>query len=193
MKVLIAGAGIAGPATAIALRKAGITSVLYEARPEHAPDADAFVTIAANGQDALHAIDAGDAVLGASFPASRMRIFDPAGTQVAEVPLGRDHPGPRTITRSRLASVSARKPPPAASPSSTANGSPTSPVPVPESGCSSPTARTPTETSSSARTASTPQSAPLSTRPPLPPATPASSSPAATPTPPQPLPPGATT
>jgi len=109
MKVLIAGAGIAGPATAIALRKAGIASVLYEAYPEDAADAGAFVTIAANGQDALHAIDARDPFLDASFPASRMRIFDPAGTQVADIPLGRDRPGPRTITRSRLASVLRRE------------------------------------------------------------------------------------
>jgi 2-polyprenyl-6-methoxyphenol hydroxylase-like FAD-dependent oxidoreductase len=105
MKVLIAGAGIAGPATAIALRKAGIAAVLYEAYPKDATDAGTFVTIAANGQDALRAIDAHGPVLDASFPASRMRILDPAGTQVADIPLGRDHPGPRTIIRSRLASV----------------------------------------------------------------------------------------
>lgn len=105
MKVLISGAGIAGPATAIALRKAGIAAVLYEAYPEGATDAGAFVTMAANGQDALRAIDAYDRVRDASFPASRMRIFDPAGTQVADIPLGRDHPCPRTIGRSLLASV----------------------------------------------------------------------------------------
>jgi 2-polyprenyl-6-methoxyphenol hydroxylase-like FAD-dependent oxidoreductase len=63
--VLIAGAGLAGPATAIALRKAGIASVLYEAYPEDAADPGAFVTIAANGQDALHAIDAHGPVLDA--------------------------------------------------------------------------------------------------------------------------------
>jgi 2-polyprenyl-6-methoxyphenol hydroxylase-like FAD-dependent oxidoreductase len=105
MKVLIAGAGIAGPGTAIALCRAGIDSVLYEAYPEDAADAGAFVTIAANGQDALRAIGADGPVLDASFPASRMRIFDPTGTQVADIPLGRDHPGPRTITRSRLSGV----------------------------------------------------------------------------------------
>jgi len=105
MKVLIAGGGIAGPATAIALHKAGIAAALYEAYPEDATDAGAFMTIAANGQDALHAIDAAGPVLDASFPASRMRIFDPAGAQVADVPLGRDRPGPRTITRSRLAAI----------------------------------------------------------------------------------------
>jgi 2-polyprenyl-6-methoxyphenol hydroxylase-like FAD-dependent oxidoreductase len=58
MKALIAGAGIAGPATALALRKAGITPVIYEGCPEDTADVGAFVTIAANGQDALHAIDA---------------------------------------------------------------------------------------------------------------------------------------
>jgi 2-polyprenyl-6-methoxyphenol hydroxylase-like FAD-dependent oxidoreductase len=105
MKVLIAGAGIAGPATAIALRKAGIAAALFEAYPQDATDAGAFVTIAANGQDALHAIDADGPVFRASFPATRLRVFDPAGTQVADIPLGRDRPGPRTITRSRLASV----------------------------------------------------------------------------------------
>jgi FAD-dependent urate hydroxylase len=49
MKVLIAGAGVAGPATAIALRKTGINSVIYEAYPAHDGEAGAFVTIAANG------------------------------------------------------------------------------------------------------------------------------------------------
>ena len=105
MKALIAGAGIAGAATAIALRKAGIAAALYEAYPAGAADAGAFVTIAANGQDALRAIDAHGPVLDASFPASRMRIFDPAGAQVADIPLDRHHASPRTITRSRLASV----------------------------------------------------------------------------------------
>lgn len=57
MKVLIAGAGIAGPATAIALHKAGISSVIYEAYPVSTGEMGAFVTIAANGQDALRAID----------------------------------------------------------------------------------------------------------------------------------------
>jgi 2-polyprenyl-6-methoxyphenol hydroxylase-like FAD-dependent oxidoreductase len=105
MKALIAGAGIAGAATAIALRKAGIACVLYEACAEDSADAGAFVTIAANGQDALQAIDAHGPVLDASFPASRMRIFGPAGAQVADIPLGRHHAGPRTITRSGLASA----------------------------------------------------------------------------------------
>jgi 2-polyprenyl-6-methoxyphenol hydroxylase-like FAD-dependent oxidoreductase len=105
MKVLIVGAGIAGPAAAIALHKAGISSVIYEAYPEDADDTGAFVTIAANGQDALLAIDADQPVLEASFSGGRLRIFDSAGTQVADLALGRDHPGPRTITRAALSRV----------------------------------------------------------------------------------------
>jgi FAD-dependent urate hydroxylase len=65
----------------------------------------AFVTIAANGQDALRAIDADQLVLAASFSGSRLRIFDSAGTQVADLPLGRDHPAPRTIPRAALSGI----------------------------------------------------------------------------------------
>jgi len=65
----------------------------------------AFVTIAANGQDALRAIDADQLVLAASFSGSRLRIFDSAGTQVADLPLGRDHPAPRTIPRAALSRI----------------------------------------------------------------------------------------
>jgi 2-polyprenyl-6-methoxyphenol hydroxylase-like FAD-dependent oxidoreductase len=39
MKVLIAGGGIAGPAAATALAKAGITSEVFEAYPDGAADA----------------------------------------------------------------------------------------------------------------------------------------------------------
>jgi 2-polyprenyl-6-methoxyphenol hydroxylase-like FAD-dependent oxidoreductase len=102
MKVLIAGGGIAGPAAAIAMHKAGISAAVFEAYPADTGDAGAFVTIAANGQDALRAIDAHQPVLDASFPASRLRLYSPAGTQLADMPLGRDHPCPRTITRARL-------------------------------------------------------------------------------------------
>jgi 2-polyprenyl-6-methoxyphenol hydroxylase-like FAD-dependent oxidoreductase len=101
MKVLIAGGGIAGPAAAIALNKAGIDSALYEAYPPSSGEG-AFVTIAANGQDALRAIDADQAVLDTSFPAARLRLLAPDGTQLADLPLGRDHPSPRTITRAGL-------------------------------------------------------------------------------------------
>jgi 2-polyprenyl-6-methoxyphenol hydroxylase-like FAD-dependent oxidoreductase len=105
-KALIIGGGIAGPATAIALRKAGIDAAVFEAYPADASDeVGAFLTIAANGQDALQAIDVLEPVLSASFPARQLRMFDPAGSKLADVTLGRDHPCPQTITRALLSLV----------------------------------------------------------------------------------------
>jgi 2-polyprenyl-6-methoxyphenol hydroxylase-like FAD-dependent oxidoreductase len=105
VKVLIAGAGIAGPAAAIALAKAGISSEVFEAHPEEADATGAFLTLTANGQDALRAIGAEAAMTAASFPATRLRLFSPSGELLADAPLGRDHPGPRTITRAALSAL----------------------------------------------------------------------------------------
>jgi len=105
-KALITGGGIAGPTTAIALRKAGITAAVYETYPADASDdAGAFLTLAANGQDALQAIDILEPVLNKSFPARQLRMFDPAGTKLADATLGRDHPCPQTITRALLSTI----------------------------------------------------------------------------------------
>ena len=104
-KALIIGGGIVGPVTAIALRKAGIDSVIYESYPAGTSDAGAFLTIAANGQDALRAIDAEQPVRDASFPATRLQLFDSTGAQLADVPLGSDRDGPRTLTRAALCQV----------------------------------------------------------------------------------------
>src|SRR6185437_14836313 len=40
-----------------------------------------------------------------SFPATRLRLFSPAGELLADAPLGRDHPCPRTITRAALSAL----------------------------------------------------------------------------------------
>ena len=47
--ILIVGAGIAGPALAIALRRAGYDTVVYESMPQPRDDAGAFLNIAPNG------------------------------------------------------------------------------------------------------------------------------------------------
>jgi FAD-dependent urate hydroxylase len=101
-KVLIAGGGIAGPAAAIALRKAGITAEIIEAARPGTAAPGAFLTLTANGVDALRAIGADQPVLDASLPARRLRLFEPGGDMVADAPLGQSHPGPRTITRAAL-------------------------------------------------------------------------------------------
>lgn len=65
---LIIGGGIAGPAAAIALQKAGISAVIYEARPGSAEGVGAFLTLGSNGVDALRTVDAERAALVTGFP-----------------------------------------------------------------------------------------------------------------------------
>jgi 2-polyprenyl-6-methoxyphenol hydroxylase-like FAD-dependent oxidoreductase len=65
---MIIGGGIAGPAMAMALQKAGIDPVIYEAHPAAADETGAFLTVATNGISALRVLDADAAVLDAGFP-----------------------------------------------------------------------------------------------------------------------------
>jgi FAD-dependent urate hydroxylase len=87
-KALIVGGGIAGPAAAMALRRAGIEAVVYEAYVGGADAAGAFLTFASNGMDALRAIDAHRLVLSAGFPTPRMSIQSGTGKHLGDVPTG---------------------------------------------------------------------------------------------------------
>ena len=53
MKAIIVGSGIAGPAMALALKKIGIQSVIYEAKPNADDDRGAFLGISPNGLNIL--------------------------------------------------------------------------------------------------------------------------------------------
>jgi 2-polyprenyl-6-methoxyphenol hydroxylase-like FAD-dependent oxidoreductase len=97
-RALIVGGGIAGAATAMALRKAGLDPVVYEAYPTGADDAGAFLTIMGNGLDALRAVDAEDIVVANSFPARSIEAVS-----AKEGVLGvRELDGPRTLKRAGL-------------------------------------------------------------------------------------------
>jgi 2-polyprenyl-6-methoxyphenol hydroxylase-like FAD-dependent oxidoreductase len=50
---LVIGGGIAGPVTALALRKAGIKPTIYEAYANQADGIGGALTVAPNGLDAL--------------------------------------------------------------------------------------------------------------------------------------------
>lgn len=52
MKALIIGGGIAGPVAALALRRAGIDSEIYEEYDRGAEGVGAFLTLAVNGLEA---------------------------------------------------------------------------------------------------------------------------------------------
>ncbi|MER7972674.1 NAD(P)/FAD-dependent oxidoreductase [Streptomyces sp. NPDC096080] len=88
MRTLVIGGGIAGTATALGLRRAGLDVEVYESRPDAARDIGAFLTLASNGMRALTQLDAAGAVGRAGYPLTSMRVLDAGGAEIAHVPLG---------------------------------------------------------------------------------------------------------
>ncbi|TDV43628.1 FAD-dependent oxidoreductase [Actinophytocola oryzae] len=89
MQVTIAGGGVAGSVSAIALRRIGADVTVYEAYPDPAAALGGFVSIANNGMRALAAVDCLDAVqaYGADIPLQR--IWSSTGRLLAENLRGR--------------------------------------------------------------------------------------------------------
>lgn len=81
---LIIGGGIAGPAAAMALQKAGIDPVVYEARPTGADGTGAFLTLASNGVDALRVLAADKPALDAGFPTPGITLRSGTGKRLGE-------------------------------------------------------------------------------------------------------------
>ena len=67
-KALIIGGGIAGPVTAMALQRAGIDSVIYEAYGRGSDGVGAFLTLAVNGLEALDVLDLKETVCDLGTP-----------------------------------------------------------------------------------------------------------------------------
>jgi 2-polyprenyl-6-methoxyphenol hydroxylase-like FAD-dependent oxidoreductase len=88
MRALIAGGGVCGPAAALALQRAGIEAVVYEARPSLWLAEGSYLSIATNGLNALHAIAADAAVLETAFPTTRAVLFGGSGVRLGTVPIG---------------------------------------------------------------------------------------------------------
>ncbi len=87
-KALIIGGGIAGPVIAVALQRAGIESVVYEAYPEHAGNAGAFLTVAVNGLDALRALDLHRPVMDLGFSTRTIDLMSGTGKHLGTIPIG---------------------------------------------------------------------------------------------------------
>ena len=81
---LVVGGGIAGPATAMALQKAGIDSVVYEAHPTGAGGIGVFLTLGSNGVDALRVLGADEAALAAGFPTPGITLRSGTGKRLGE-------------------------------------------------------------------------------------------------------------
>jgi 2-polyprenyl-6-methoxyphenol hydroxylase-like FAD-dependent oxidoreductase len=84
---IIIGGGIAGPATAMALAKAGLEVTVYEARPGGADGGGVMLTLAVNGIDALRAIDA-DAAVAAGFPTPQITLRTHTGKRLGVTSTG---------------------------------------------------------------------------------------------------------
>jgi 2-polyprenyl-6-methoxyphenol hydroxylase-like FAD-dependent oxidoreductase len=81
---LVIGGGIAGPVAAMALQKAGIDAVIYEAHPSRAYDAGGGLTLAPNGLDALDVIGMGNLVRPVGAPMTGIVMQDWKGRRLAE-------------------------------------------------------------------------------------------------------------
>lgn len=88
MRVVIIGGGIAGPVLAMFLQRAGIESVICEARPAE-QDEGAFLGIAPNGVHVLSALGLRDELLSCAEPALGFRFKNGAGRTIGEID-GRD-------------------------------------------------------------------------------------------------------
>jgi 2-polyprenyl-6-methoxyphenol hydroxylase-like FAD-dependent oxidoreductase len=102
---MVIGGGIAGPAAAMALQKAGIDPVVYEAHPAGADGIGAFLTLASNGVDALRVLGADEPALAAGFPTPAITLRSGTGKRLGESRTGGSLPGgtvSQTIKRADL-------------------------------------------------------------------------------------------
>src|SRR5690606_19391563 len=90
MRAVIIGAGIGGPAAAVALRRAGIEPVLCAARPAPAGSAGLFLSLGINGMHVLRELGLLDAVLRRDvIPSPWLEFTSATGKRLGAVPMGR--------------------------------------------------------------------------------------------------------
>jgi FAD-dependent urate hydroxylase len=102
---LVIGGGIAGPAAAMALQKAGIDSVVYESHPTGADGIGVFLTLGSNGVDALRVLGADRPALAVGFPTPGITLRSGTGKRLGEARTGQSLPDgttSQTIKRADL-------------------------------------------------------------------------------------------
>ncbi|MFG1705001.1 FAD-dependent monooxygenase [Nonomuraea sp. M3C6] len=99
---LVIGGGIAGPVTAMALRRAGIEATVFEAYASSADGIGGTLTIAPNGLDALRIVGAETAVRAVGQPMAHTVMRDGAGRRMTELPGLPDLPPGQAMWRSEL-------------------------------------------------------------------------------------------
>jgi FAD-dependent urate hydroxylase len=91
-EAIIVGGGLAGTATALALRRAGIGATVHESAPSGADDVGAWLTLAGNGMDALATLGLAEEVAAEAFATPRMALHTGSGRELAEFPSGAARP-----------------------------------------------------------------------------------------------------
>ncbi|MDH2426893.1 FAD-dependent monooxygenase [Sphaerisporangium sp. TRM90804] len=84
-KALIIGGGIAGPVTAMALRRAGVDAEVFEAYDRGSEGVGAFLTVAVNGLEALRPLDLHDRVTRLGMDTPLMRMSNGRGRHLATI------------------------------------------------------------------------------------------------------------
>jgi FAD-dependent urate hydroxylase len=89
VRVLIMGAGVAGLVAAMAVQKAGLEPVVYEAYEQSAGlEHGIYLGVAVNGLAALRVVEAHQIVLAAGFPSGRMSFFSGTGKKLGAMAMG---------------------------------------------------------------------------------------------------------
>jgi 2-polyprenyl-6-methoxyphenol hydroxylase-like FAD-dependent oxidoreductase len=108
-KVLVVGAGVAGPLVALAMKKAGLdVRVVDDRAPGAVSTQGAWLTVAANGLDAMRTLGVADAVMARGFPSEAIELANARGRVLGAVPLGArraDGTMTHTVRRSDLCEV----------------------------------------------------------------------------------------
>jgi salicylate hydroxylase len=108
MRIVVAGGGVAGAASAIALAKAGAEVTVYEAHEDPAGHVGSFLSLAVNGLRALEALGCLEQVQAAGFAVARQRMWAGNGKLLGDVARGRRPGDPLhsvTLMRADLVTV----------------------------------------------------------------------------------------
>jgi salicylate hydroxylase len=95
MDAVVVGGGVAGSATALALRRIGVPVTIVEAYPDPAGSVGSFVSLAANGLRALDRLDCLDRVRARGFAVPRQRLWAGSGALLGDVARCRRPDDPR--------------------------------------------------------------------------------------------------
>ena len=108
MHILIAGGGIAGSVTGLALQRAGIGATIFEAHPPTDQDVGSYFAIAPNGLDALAAVEARQLATSDGLPTRRNELWDANGGRLGSTGLGAALPDGTVAQTVKRATLSRR-------------------------------------------------------------------------------------